>query len=55
MKFALEPDRVYLSLLSLDDAELFPPERHIYWAERRKWLELADTLPRLDAGTSFHT
>jgi hypothetical protein len=55
MKYASEPDRVYLSLLSLDDPELFPPERHIYWTERRKWLELADTLPRLDAGTSFHT
>ena len=39
-------DEIYVSLGSLDDAELFPPEFHIWRSHRLSWLETSDSLPR---------
>ena len=39
-------DEIYVSLGSFDDAELLPPEFHIWHSHRLSWLETSDSLPR---------
>ena len=40
------PSEIYVSLASLDEPELLPPEFHIWRSHRISWLETADKLPR---------
>lgn len=40
------PDEIYVSVGSLDDAEKFPPEFHIWRSDRLSWLETSDSLQR---------
>lgn len=40
------PDETYVTVPSLDDPEVLPPEFHIWRSHRLSWLETADTLPR---------
>ena len=42
------PDRITLTIATLDDPERVAPTQHIFHADRLSWLELADTLPRHD-------
>ncbi|MFO0996857.1 MAG: GFA family protein [Alphaproteobacteria bacterium] len=40
------PDEVYVTLASLNDPEVLPPEFHIWRSQRLSWLETSDKLPR---------
>ncbi len=40
------PGEIYISLASFDDAEVLPPEFHIWRSHRLSWLETSDSLPR---------
>ena len=40
----------YISITSLDNPDMFHPREHIYWADRRLWLHLADDMPRHEQG-----
>jgi hypothetical protein len=46
-----EAEITYISTTSLDSPDMFPPNHHIYWADRRPWLKVADNLPKYDQGT----
>ena len=39
---------------TLDNPEQFPPDRHVFHAERLSWFDVADRLPRY-SGTSVNT
>ena len=41
-----DPGEVYVAVGSFDQPDALAPDRHIFWADRLRWLELADALPR---------
>lgn len=41
-------EEVGLNSVTLDHPEWFPPQKHIWYASRLPWFELADDLPRFD-------
>jgi len=38
-------DDVYITTRTLDDANAFPPEEHVFYGERVRWLNVADERP----------
>lgn len=48
------PDEVYLTTLTLDDPELYPPEEHIRDVERVSWFRVSDSLPRSEEFSAAH-
>ena len=40
------PDEIYVSDAAIDDASSFPPDVHIWRAQRLQWFETDDVLPR---------
>lgn len=49
-EIADEPDSIDFWIGSLDHPDAVPPTFHIYAADRVKWLDLHDDLPRYAAG-----
>lgn len=45
---------VEVHVSTLDDPEMFLPDRHVFHSERLSWLEIADELPRYN-GSSVNT
>ena len=48
MKYKASPGTTYITVTSLHKPDMFSPNEHIFWPDRRPWLALADTLPKLD-------
>lgn len=46
------PGEIHLLVGAFDDAGIFEPEAHVYWAERVPWLEMDDGLPKYDTVSS---
>jgi len=44
------PDEIHLYAASLDSSEGFEPQFHVHWAERVRWVEVSDDLPRFARG-----
>lgn len=42
------PERIDITVASLDDPDRLPMHYHIWMASRRPWLHIADDLPRYD-------
>lgn len=40
------PNEIHLYLSTLDEPEKFPAQFHVFYAERVRWFEIADDLPR---------
>lgn len=40
------PDEIDVTTCSLDDPDALPPADHTFYAQRVRWLHLADALPR---------
>lgn len=42
------PDEVHLYVSTLDEPGEYPPQVHVFFAERIPWMELSDNLPRYE-------
>jgi hypothetical protein len=49
------PDMLDIAVTAFDDPESFPPVRHIFWADKPDWYEIADDLPRLPGDSASGT
>jgi hypothetical protein len=45
------PEEVHLYISTLDEPGAFPPQVHVFFAERIPWMELEDDLPRYEGMT----
>lgn len=43
---SLFPNETHLYAASLDDPSLYRPTAHIFWSERRPWVQFEDSLPK---------
>jgi hypothetical protein len=48
-------DDIYIATRSLDDPTSYPPDEHVYYSERVRWLSVTDELPHHETLSTGHS
>jgi hypothetical protein len=48
-------DEIYVTIGFFDHPDRFSPQAHAYWGMKLPWLEIADSLPRIDRNSRTRT